>query len=234
VRRIAALAAVALLAVGAPSLAARQGPQGPQGPQSRALGILEAASVRYEAVHTLCANFVQQLDVTLLKEKRTGRGRLCQERPDRFAMRFTEPRGDAVVMDGSSVWIYYRSLDSTQVVKYPMTDAPGGYDFQRQFLTDPGSKYTATYEARERIAGHSCDRIALAPKQEMSFKSAVVWVDAADHLLRQVRVVDENGSVRTITLETVEIDAKVPASWFTFTPPPGVRVISPPRGSAGG
>jgi outer membrane lipoprotein-sorting protein len=218
------LAAWSLLAIGARPVTAQQG---------RVLQILAAAEARYAAARTVCSNFVQRLDVTLLKEARTGKGRLCRQQPDRFAMRFTDPPGDAVVVDGSAVWVYYRSVDSTQVMKYTAADAPGGYDFQRQFLADPASKYTVTYETRERVAGHLCHRIRLVPKQEMSFESAVVWVDTADSLLRQVRVLEENGSVRTLTLVSVELDPKVPASWFTFTLPKGVRVISPGGGFGG-
>jgi chaperone LolA len=201
--------------------------------QDRALAILDAASAKYDAAHTVCADFVQHLSVPLLKEERTGKGRLCQAHPNRFAMRFTDPAGDAIVADGTSVWVYYPSLDAKQVMKFPMAEAPGGYDLNRAFLSDPGSKYTLTYEAKEPVAGRPCDRIRLVPKTDASFKSAEVWVDASDSVLRQVRVEDENGSVRTLTLQDVRMNAEVPAGWFTFTPPPGAQVITPPGGGGG-
>jgi outer membrane lipoprotein carrier protein len=198
---------------------------------ARALPILEAAAGRYAKADTLCADFVQHLSVPLLGEDRTGRGRLCQAQPDRFAMRFTEPPGDAVVVDGTSVWVYYPSLDPKQVMKFPMSSSPGGYDFHREFLTDPASRYTLTYEARESVGGHACHRIRLVPRAEASYRAAVLWVDAADSLVRQVRVEDENGSVRTLTLNTVELAPTVPAGWFTFTPPAGAQVITPLPGT---
>jgi len=201
--------------------------------QDRALAILDGASARYSAARTMCADFVQHLSVPLLNEERTGKGRLCQAHPNRFAMRFTDPAGDLIVADGTSVWVYYPSLDAKQVMKFPMADAPGGYDLNRAFLSDPGSKYTLTYEAKEAVAGHPCHRIRLVPKTDASFKSAVVWVDASDSVLRQVRVEDENGSVRTLTLDHVEMDKAVPSDWFTFTPPPGAQVITAPGGGAG-
>jgi outer membrane lipoprotein-sorting protein len=228
----AVLVAVALAAV-APHAAGAQQSRGAQGGRQRAIDILNAAAARFDSVRTSCADFTQRLDVTLLKETRTGKGRLCQRAPDLFAMRFTEPKGDAVVVDGSSVWVYYKSLDSTQVLKYAMSSAPGGYDFQRQFLTDPDTKYDLTLQGRESVDGRACDRIGLVPKDEASFKSAVVWVDVADKLLRQVRVVDENGSVRTITLSATQLDPRIPASWFTFEMPRGAHVVSPP-GIGGG
>lgn len=197
------------------------------------VAILDGAATRYEAAHTMCADFVQHLLVPLLKEDRTGKGHLCQQQPNLFAMRFTEPKGDAVVADGTSVWIYYPSLDPKQVMKFPMADAPGGYDLHRAFLSDPGSKYTLTYLGKEAVNGRACHRIKLVPKGDgSSFKTAEVWVDVANSLLRQVRVEDENGSVRTLTLQGVAMDPNVPEGWFTFTPPPGASVISP--GSRGG
>ena len=226
-RRAAALVAAALPALlfpGVGSVAAQQ---------ERALDILEGASARYDAAHALCANFVQHLSVPLLGEDKTGKGRLCQAQPNRFAMRFTDPPGDAVVVDGSWVWVYYPSLHPKQVMKFPMADAPGGYDLHREFLSDPGSKYTLTYEKQESVGGHPCHRIRLVPKQSASFQAAVVWVDVADSLLRQVRVESENGSVRTLTLADVVLNPDVPADFFTFTPPPGAEVITPPGVGAG-
>jgi len=51
-----------------------------------------------------------------------------------------------------------------------------------------------------------------------------VWVEEGG-VVRRVRVEEENGSVRTVTLANVEIGVKPPAGWFTFTPPAGVRVL---------
>ena len=193
--------------------------------ESDAVSILERASERYARTTSLCADFTQHLSVPLLGEERSGRGRLCQERPDRFAMRFTEPAGDAVVVDGTWVWIYYASQDTKQVLRFPVASSPGGFDLHREFLDRPGEKYVATREALEKLGGRDAWRIRLVPRQAASYQSAVVWIDAADFTLRQVRVEEENGSVRTVTLTRVELGAKAPAGWFTFTPPPGAQVI---------
>ncbi len=193
--------------------------------ETRAIALMEAAAARYAQAATLCADFTQHLSVPLLGDERTGRGRLCQERPDRFAMRFTEPEGDAVVVDGTWVWIYYPSMDEKQVIRFPMAQAPGGFDFHREFLERPAEKYRASYEAAERVAGRQTHRIRLIPRQASTYRAAVVWIDAADSLLRQVRVEEENGSVRTVTLTRVELGVAPPPGWFTFVLPPGAHVI---------
>ena len=188
--------------------------------------ILESASKRYAPVTSLCADFRQRRSVPLLSEEHDGQGRLCQSRPDRFAMRFTEPAGDVVVMDGTSVWLYWPSVDPVQVVKLPVSSSAGGFDLHREFLADPGSKYRATYEGTEVIAGKPTHRIRLVPRTPVSYAAATVWIDTGTPDLRQVRLEEENGSIRTITLENIRIGVAAPADWFTFVAPKGAQVIS--------
>ncbi len=210
---------LAALALGALPVAAA-------GQEGRALSILEAASARYEAASTVCADFVQTLSVPLLSQENHGKGRLCQAQPDRFTMRFDDPAGDVVVMDGTYVWIYYKSADPKTVLRLPVADAPGGFDLHREFLERPAEKYRISYAGIERIGGRDTHHILLVPKDATSYVAAEVWIDGSDHLLRRVKIEEENESVRTLELSNVTLDAKVPDGWFTFTPPPGAQVIS--------
>jgi outer membrane lipoprotein carrier protein len=197
-----------------------------RGQEGRGLALLEATAERYEAVRSFCAGFHQTLEVTLLGQERSGVGRLCQAGPDRFAMRFREPEGDAVVVDGDWVWVYYPSTDPGQVLKLPMAQAPGGFDFHRAFLTDPAEKYEVRYGERDVVAGHPVHRLELTPRDPAArYRSAEVWIDDGTPLLRRIRITEENGSVRTVLLSDVELGAEAPGGWFEFTPPTGVQVI---------
>ena len=216
---------LAAWAVGAACLAGLPGAPAAAQDAPDPMEILERAAQRYAGVERLCADFDQRLSVPLLGEENTGSGRLCQARPDRFAMRFTDPEGDRIVADGTHVWVYYPSLDEGLVTRFSMTSAPGDFDFHREFLADPEEKYEASYGGTESVAGHRTHRIALVPLGDTSYRSAEVWVDVDRPLLRQVRIEEENGSVRTVTLRTIEMSPSVPDDFFTFTPPPGAQVI---------
>ncbi len=211
------------------AVATRAGPGagGPSGrrrpPASPHWKPLRPATGRASAV---CADFMQTLSVPLLGQESHGSGRLCQAQPDLFAMRFADPAGDAVVMDGTYVWIYYTSADPKTVIRLPVADAPGGFDLHREFLDDPARKYEITYEGTEKVGGHETARIRLVPRASASYQSAVVWIDESDHLLRRVKLEEENESVRTLTLSDVTLDPRIPDGWFTFTPPSGVQIIS--------
>jgi outer membrane lipoprotein-sorting protein len=214
------VAVVGSMAYGTGALMAQQD-------EGRGLALLEEASARYANVTALCADFVQTLSVPLLGEEKTGRGTLCQRQPDRFAMRFDDPAGDAVVVDGTWVWIYYPSLDAKQVIRVPMAGGSGAYDFHREFLHDPAEKYTVVYLADERVDSHDAYRLRLVPRAPASYVAAELWIDREAHLLRRIRIEDENGTVRTVTLDAIDLaPTGLDDDWFTFTPPPGAQVIT--------
>ena len=199
----------------------------PPSDQVAAMKILESAALHYRGIHALCADFTQHLLVPLLGEDRTGVGKLCQAQPNRFAMRFSDPEGDLVLVDGSFVWLYYPSLDPKQVFKIPMVENGGHYDFHREFLDQPASKYQVTYEHEDKVAGQATHRLRLIPLVPAQYEAAVVWIDRTQPLLRQIRIEEENGSVRTITMDRIDFSPNaMPEDWFTFTPPEGAHVIS--------
>ena len=110
-----------------------------------ALALMEEAGARYLEIRGFCANFEQILSVPLLGETTNSKGSLCQESPNLFAMRFSDPEGDVLVADGESFWVYYPSSDPRQVLQFDMEVRPGGVDFHREFLEAPGEKYDLEY-----------------------------------------------------------------------------------------
>lgn len=191
--------------------------------------ILGRAAGLYEAAGAMCADFRQVLSVPLLDQEAEGRGRLCQRRPSFFSMRFREPAGDLVVVDGEHVWVYYPSRDPEQVLRFPLTAAADGraLDLHREFLEDAPEKYELEYRGTEDIDGVPTHRILLRPKRPARYREAVVWIEVARSLVRRIEVREENGSVRTIHLSGIELDPSIPEGTFSFTPPPGTRVITP-------
>jgi outer membrane lipoprotein-sorting protein len=192
---------------------------------SRALAILEEAGARYRTIAAFCASFDQTLEVPLLGETHYSRGRLCQAQPDLFAMRWSDPEGDVVVADGEYFWVYYPSADPGQVLQFSMDVRPGGLDFHREFLEDPGDKYRLSYVGEESVAGRVSDVISAIPVDPAAFQEARLWLDRERSLIIQARIGMENGSVRTLTLEDIELNPPPDPDRFKFIPPPGAQVI---------
>jgi outer membrane lipoprotein-sorting protein len=191
-----------------------------------AFALLESAGRVYRASTGMCADFKQVLSVPLLGEEIKGEGRLCSRQPGLFSMRFTEPRGDVLLADGTWLWVYRPSSEPRQVLRSALATGPRGVDFYSEFLDAPRDKYRAEYRGQDTITGNAVHRIALTPSHPASYRSAVLWIESAVSLLRKVEITEENGSVRTVTLGAVDVSPHLGADAFRFTPPEGAHVIT--------
>lgn len=219
---LAAAATLILLATARPAVAQEDG----------ALGTMEDAARHYREVRAMCADFEQVIEVRLLGRTIESAGRICQQRPNFFSMRFTEPQGDLVVSDGRFFWAYYPSMDDEQVMRYPVADSPGRHDFFREFLEDPAAKYAASASGTESVAGHECRVVSLTPTATASYRRARLWVDARSHLVRRLELHEESGNIRTVTLHNEDLAPVIDPALFTFRPPAGARVLGPPGAPA--
>jgi len=202
--------------VGLPALSAQD---------ATALALMEEAGARYREIKGFCADFEQSLAVPLLGETTYSKGSLCQETPNLFAMRFSDPEGDLLVADGESFWVYYPSSDPRQVLRFDMEVRPGGADFHREFLDAPGSKYEMEYLGEETVSGRRTQLISLKPFDASGFQEARIWLDSERSLILQARIGMENGSVRTLTLSGIRLNPPQDPERFRFVPPPGAQVI---------
>ena len=207
-------------------------PRSLHGQDGQAYEVLEAASERYWSVENLCAHFHQVIEVTLLRQTRTGEGTVCQRQPDRFSMRFSDPEGDLVIIDGEFLWTFYPSMDDMQVMCFSAEGAAGRFDFYKNFLEDPRGRFTAVYEARGPMGEGTSHRITLTPKgssgvRSAGFRSAVVWFDVDRLLITAVDIHDTNESIRRLRFSDIRVDIEIPDELFRFVPPEAARVICP-------
>ena len=190
--------------------------------------VLQQASTAYSQMKTLRAEFQQTITNPLTGTNAVSRGVMVRRAPDLLSVNFTDPKGDRVVADGKSLWVYLPSSAPGQVVRLPANGKstlalvePG-----ELFLNSSSKKYTVTSSGSATIAGRRANVVTLVPRAKNDiFSRAKVWVDAQDNTIRQFEVVDVNGLTRVVTITKLEPNAKVAASEFKFTPPKNVRVL---------
>ena len=187
---------------------------------------LQRASAAYAGLRSMKADFVMQLNNPLLRQQTTSRGTLYQRRPDRIALRFSDPAGDMIIGDGEYFWIYTPSLDSLQVIQSP---ASGGgdqaVDLQAQFLGDPVRRFRHTLHGQESVAGRAAHVLTLEPRERAEYKTLKVWLDTRDALARRFEITEHNGTVRRFDLNNFEANPNIPDATFRFTPPRGARIV---------
>ena len=206
------------------------------GQDIQAYRVLYAASDHYYSVETLCAGFHQVVELPLLRQTRSSEGTVCLRQPDRFSMRFTEPEGDLVVVDGEFAWTFYPSQDDMQVMRFSAESAGGGFNFFENLLSDPRGRFKAVHEGQESMGGGTSHRITLTPREAVGlrpagFRSAVVWFDVDSYLITAVDIHDTNESIRRLRFADIRVDIEIPDELFRFVPPEGARVMTPPEGT---
>jgi outer membrane lipoprotein carrier protein len=196
-------------------------------PAQDANSIVGRSSRVYRSLSSLTADFVQLIDNPMI-DSAESRGTLVQAGPDKLAMRFTDPPGEAVIIDGRSVWVYTPSTTPGQVIRMsvPSGGPVYGYNMLAWLLDRPAERYTASYLRADVVGGRSMDVVELVPAvPDLPFERAVLWLDRADGVPRRLEITEHSGATRTLTLSKVRVNQSVPESTFRFQVPPGVRVV---------
>src|SRR2546428_595147 len=127
--------------------------------------VLDHASQTYQTIANLSADFVQVVANPMIGAPDTTRGRLYQMRPSRFAMRFTDPKGDRIVADGRYLWLYTPSTTPGQVIRSRIPEVgTTGPNLIGQFVERPRERYTARYVRSDSLGAGVADIVTLKPK----------------------------------------------------------------------
>jgi outer membrane lipoprotein carrier protein len=186
--------------------------------------LLDRTAAQYRTAHTIRAAFEQTLTGAGTGAKHQARGEYFQS-GSRFALRFSDPAGDAIVSDGSSLWLYLPSSAKGQVIK--MTSQAGEQlDILSELIGAPKSSYIVAKWREEPVDAHATTVLTLSPrKNDMPFTHATVWIGKADGLVWQLETVEQSGLTRRVRFTAVAFDAELPPDALTFTVPAGVKVI---------
>jgi outer membrane lipoprotein-sorting protein len=213
------MCAVALLAAPLAHGAAQAG-----SPDANA--IITRATRTYKALSGLQADFRQRIEDPFLGPT-DARGVMSQSGANRFAMRFSDPANEAIVIDGTRMWVYLPSTMQGQVLRYPMpASADYGVNLLGWLLERPLERYRVSYVKTDEISGRKADVLLLeAIAADLPFRRATVWFDREDALPRRLEFSQRNNVKRIVELSRLRPNASIPPNTFIFTPPNGVKVV---------
>lgn len=190
--------------------------------------IMDRAVKAYSDLRSVRAEFSQKITNPLTGTTASSRGVLVRKDPNLLSITFSDPKGDRIVSDGTSLWVYLPSTAPGQVIRtaasasnaMAMVD-PGGV-----FLSSPSTRYSISGAGTAIVSGQKTNVVNLVPKKPNgTFSRAKVWIDADSDLIRQFEVVDANGLTRLVTITSLKPNASIASSEFRFTPPRNVRVL---------
>lgn len=195
---------------------------------------LSKAVAWYADVRTARATFEQTIVNPLVGSTLNSRGEFEQRRPNKFAFRFTDPKGDKIISDGKFVWVYLPSSQPDQVIRISLADGgAGSLDLISEFFDSPKARYTIKDGGAATIDGKAARAVLLTPsRKDASFVKATVWIDVSNGKLLQFEAEEPSGITRKVRITSFTPNVEVSASAFVFKRPKGVRVVD--RDAIGG
>jgi len=195
-----------------------------QSPADRAIA---AAVSAYADIRTAKATFEQTITNPLLGSTFHSKGEFEQSRPNKFAFRFTDPKGDVIVCDGRFVWVYLPASTPGRVNKALCGgDQAGSLDLIGEFFSNPKERYTIGDGGAATVGERRTHIVLLTPKsKEAAFVRAKVWIEPTTGSLVQFEAVEPNGLTRLVRITSFKPNAAVNARAFTFAVPKGVKVV---------
>ena len=195
--------------------------------QQDARSVVGRAALAYRSLSALRADFDQSIENQMIGNS-DSKGVLLQSGPAKLSMRFTDPPGEAIVIDGRYVWVYTPSTTPGQVLRLPVPSGGPvyGYNLLAWLLDRPTERYSSTYVRADQLDNRSMDVVEMVPTvPDMPFSRATVWIDRSDGLPRRMEIEELSGQRRTLTLHNLRVNQPVAANAFNFVVPDGVRVV---------
>ncbi len=182
---------------------------------------LAALEAFLDDVHSLRADFEQELWTADHRLLQTETGTLALKRPNRFRWTYREPTELTVVADGTKLWIYDVELE--QVTVAPLDDT---------LLTSPAMLLSGDRSVRDgftvaqpyELEGlEGLKWIKLTPKAGgTDFKSVLIGFDGTAP--KRLELVDGLNQVTRITLDNLVVNPELDDATFELEVPEGVDV----------
>jgi outer membrane lipoprotein carrier protein len=170
-------------------------------------------------VHTLTADFKQELWSADQRLLQTETGTLSLRRPNRFRWIYAQPTQLTVVADGKHLWIY--DVELAQVTVAPLDST---VESTPAMLLSGDRSVRDGFNVGQTSKADGLDWIKLVPKKGGTDFSSVL-IGFKGKVPQRLELVDGLNQVTRIELENLAVNPDVADSTFEFKPPAGVDVI---------
>jgi outer membrane lipoprotein carrier protein len=178
--------------------------------------IIRKVQSKYDKINDAKATFSQSISGS--GKANNSSGTIYIKKGNQYRI---EAGGQIVITDGKTSWSY--SPRKKQVVIDNYKDDVNTFS-PNKFLFNYPENFYSDLEAEEKLSGKDTYVIKLTPRNKGSVKSAKIWIDKDESVIRKIQIVTTE-STSVYTLKDISFDAGVSGSLFSFNPPSGVEVI---------
>jgi len=136
-----------------------------------------------------------------------------------------EMRGNIMVSDGETMWIYDAGKNEVQKVTMPKYEMPE-IDYG-EIIRDMMEKYNVDLQGSESVSNRDCYVLVLTPKDENATMRQKLWVDKEYWMPMRIEMEMEFGGKTMkswVEYRDMEFNVGIPDSEFEFEVPEGAEV----------
>jgi outer membrane lipoprotein-sorting protein len=197
------------------------------GAANPALTLAQKIDAIFASKNTFSARFKQQYTLKATGAVKDDHGTVMMERPNKISFRYDPPNKKRIVSDGATIKIYTPE-DSTM---YEMPAQKTQYPGALAFMLGNGIASSFDFAINQRVNWPAGTVLDGKPKTENpSYETVMFYVDekllgASDpNAMKRVLILDAQGNKNRFDFESITQPPSIPASEFTFTPPPGTEI----------
>lgn len=181
----------------------------------------------YNRTNTFSADFNQQYFAKAYNTTKTSTGHVVFSKPGKMDWEYTSPQGNRIVSDGSKLRVY----EAANKQMYEQNVDQSQYPAALSFLTGQGSldqNFTFEIHGGGEFGFPGGYVLVGTPKQPTpAYTKVLFYVDAATSQVRRVLILDGQQNRNRFDFENPQVNTAVPATKFTFNPPPGTSIVHP-------
>jgi outer membrane lipoprotein carrier protein len=170
-----------------------------------------------DGVHSLTADFKQELWTDNGRLQQTDTGSLSLKRPNRFRWTYAAPSALVIVADGEKLWIY--DVELKEVTVTPFDDTVGA---SPAVLLSGDRNVREDFEVVQSYTLDALDWVKLEPRGASDFSSIAIGFSGNEP--RRLELVDGLGQITRIQLDNLVVNPDIADDVFKLDVPPGVDV----------
>ena len=170
-----------------------------------------------DGVHSLTADFKQELWTDNGRLQQTDTGSLSLKRPNRFRWTYAAPSELVIVADGEKLRIY--DVELKEVTVTPFDDTVGA---SPAVLLSGDRNVREDFEVVQAYKLDALDWIKLEPRGASDFSSIAIGFSGKEP--RRLELVDGLGQITRIELDHLVVNPEIADDVFKLDVPPGVDV----------
>jgi outer membrane lipoprotein carrier protein len=192
-------------------------------------GYITALENRYSSMKDISASFNQETFLGIANRIEKAEGKVYIKKGGKMLWDYIQPTPQKIILDGENLWVYLP--EEKQAVKNTFTS------FSSHIIADLfygkvaiKKSFNVSFLNTNSQDNSTNIILELLPKEYTpTIKRLLLEIDPVSSLITETVLEDEMGTKTTLMFSEIKVDKGIEDSCFTFIPPPGVEIFSPPK-----